>query len=368
MSSSSRKKKAAADAASPAQGLRAAHAEDLPTSYKLHTSHSVPSNPAAPGGASAAPLAARVRENVHFKLKHSDMFSTSFDLAHTDPALANALRRIMLAEVPTMAIESVTIHENTSVIPDEVLASRLGLIPIWVDFEDLASYPVMPGGGQASLCEVTGDTHIRFRLEVHCRTDTPLPRDAPLPPPTNVLSGELKFVPTDNRTFAAGKVPKPALDDIVIAKLQRGQSIVLDALCVKGIGKDHAKYSPVATATYRLLPKITLSDRMSAAQAEKLVQVCPMNVFEIEDAAAVVKRPRECTLCRECIREDGWEELVQLEREGSHFLFEVESVGSLHPEDIVTEAIGVLKGKADALFAELSDDSNGGKDDEMQAD
>ena len=53
-----------------------------------------------------------------------------FDLIGVDTSFANALRRIMIAEVPTMAIEEVYVHFNTSVIPDELLAHRIGLVPI----------------------------------------------------------------------------------------------------------------------------------------------------------------------------------------------------------------------------------------------
>lgn len=56
-----------------------------------------------------------------------------FDLIGVDAPFANALRRILLSEIPTVAIEHVWIHNNTSIIQDEVLAHRLGLIPIKVD-------------------------------------------------------------------------------------------------------------------------------------------------------------------------------------------------------------------------------------------
>lgn len=56
-----------------------------------------------------------------------------FDIRGIDAAVANALRRILLAEVPTMAIETVYIENNTSIIQDEVLSHRLGLIPIDAD-------------------------------------------------------------------------------------------------------------------------------------------------------------------------------------------------------------------------------------------
>jgi len=47
---------------------------------------------------------------------------------------------------------------------------------------------------------------------------------------------------------------KPVHEDIVIAKLRPGQRIEFEAHCRKGVGKDHTKFSPVATAAYRLLP------------------------------------------------------------------------------------------------------------------
>jgi DNA-directed RNA polymerase I and III subunit RPAC1 len=56
-----------------------------------------------------------------------------FDLIGVDASVANALRRIMISEVPTMAIENVYMYNNTSVMHDEILAHRLGLIPIFAD-------------------------------------------------------------------------------------------------------------------------------------------------------------------------------------------------------------------------------------------
>ncbi|KAJ1963167.1 DNA-directed RNA polymerase core subunit rpc40, partial [Dispira parvispora] len=58
-----------------------------------------------------------------------------FDLIGCDASLANAFRRILIAEVPTMAIEQVFIMNNTGIVQDEVLAQRLGLIPIKADPE-----------------------------------------------------------------------------------------------------------------------------------------------------------------------------------------------------------------------------------------
>ncbi len=75
--------------------------------------------------------------------------------------------------------------------------------------------------------------------------------------------------------------------DIVVAKLRPGQSIEAELWIEKGIGRNHAKWSPVSTASYRLLPEIVLNQSIKGGLAEELVAKCPMNVFDIEDLAGV---------------------------------------------------------------------------------
>jgi DNA-directed RNA polymerase II subunit RPB3 len=64
------------------------------------------------------------------KILAMDLTSIHFELSNTDLTIANALRRIIICEVPTMAIDIVEIEENTTALHDEFLAHRLGLIPL----------------------------------------------------------------------------------------------------------------------------------------------------------------------------------------------------------------------------------------------
>lgn len=91
-----------------------------------------------------------------------------FILSNTDVSVANALRRVIIAEVPTIAIDLVEIENNTTVLNDEFLAHRLGLIPLLSDHAEMMKRPF----------EATSEhdlTDIVFSLDVKCITEGTLP-------------------------------------------------------------------------------------------------------------------------------------------------------------------------------------------------
>jgi DNA-directed RNA polymerase II subunit RPB3 len=92
------------------------------------------------------------RRVPEIKIVHIDFNTVKFELYHTELTVANALRRIIISEVPTMAIETVIIAENTSALHDEFLAHRCGLIPlVSVDIDKFKT--VQQCDCQASNCE-----------------------------------------------------------------------------------------------------------------------------------------------------------------------------------------------------------------------
>jgi DNA-directed RNA polymerase I and III subunit RPAC1 len=121
--------------------------------------------------------------------------------------------------------------------------------------------------------------------------------------------------------------------------LAPGQQIRLTAIAVLGRGELHAKWSPVATAFYRLRPLVRLKRPVKGKEAVALKEVCPLGVFDIEDGgkSVVIAEGRACTMCRECVRHHP--ELVELSRVKNHFIFCVESTGAYLAKDIVKAAL-----------------------------
>lgn len=316
------------------------------------------------------------RKNFRIEVMRYSEDDMEFDMIGIDPALANAFRRILIAEVPTMAIEKVLIANNTSVVQDEVLAHRLGLIPISVD-PRLFEYADNNAPNERNT--------IVFKLHAHCervkgerRRHTVKANDLKwLPNGSEFLleSGDSNSnstsKPKTHTSFSCSQDSLPEfsnnpigfkgkLNDIIIAKLGSGQEIELEAHAVKGIGKTHAKWSPVATTWYRMLPEVVLLEEIEDEMAEKLKSKCPVGVFDIEDIAngkkkLTVARPRACTLCRECIREgEEGEKRVSLRRVKDHFIFTIESTGALPPDVLFTEAVKILESKCERVISDLS--------------
>lgn len=77
---------------------------------------------------------AKFKKSISIRIEKCKDLELEFDMVGCTPALTNAFRRLMISEVPSMAIEKVYIYNNTSIIQDEILAHRLGLIPLKGEF------------------------------------------------------------------------------------------------------------------------------------------------------------------------------------------------------------------------------------------
>jgi len=236
----------------------------------------------------------------------------TFDIKGIEPPLANALRRILLSEIPTMAIEIVNIYQNTSIIPDEVLSHRIGLVPIFADANEFHYKKDKEDFNEFNA--------VYLKIHVKCEK---LKSGEIINQEVN--SGHIHWTPIGKQStlFTGDHLIKVVHDDILLTKLRPGQEIEAELICVKGIGKTHAKWSPVSTAYYRLVPEITITCDIFGEDALNLKKTCPTGVFDVEEVwgekKAIVKNPRNCTTCRECIRAPQFKEVIMLEKVKDHF-------------------------------------------------
>lgn len=137
--------------------------------------------------------------------------------------------------------------------------------------------------------------------------------------------------------------------DILLAKLRPGQEISVTLHCHKSNGADHAKYSPVATASYRLMPEIRILSPIIGDDARKFARCFPRGVIEVrgdgEQVQAVVKDAMKDTVSRECLRHAEFKDKVQLGRVRDHFIFRVESTGQVESNDVFVQAVKLLRDK-----------------------
>ncbi|MCS7386453.1 MAG: DNA-directed RNA polymerase subunit D [archaeon GB-1867-005] len=265
---------------------------------------------------------------MHVEVVSASDASVRFILSGVSVAFANALRRIMIAEVPCMAIDEVVILNNTSPIFDEVLAYRLSLIPLKTDLDRFSPPEKCSCGGVGcTKCQVT------FILEVEAEDR-----------PRVVYSGDL--VSSDPEVV-------PVSDKIPIAKLASNQKILLEAYARLGIGKRGAKWQPVSACAYKYVPRIEVN-RDKCIKCGECIEACPKGVLDLDESGfPQLKDFLNCSLCKACV-EACEVDAIKLNPDDTSFIFYVESTGTLPAPKIVEVAAEVLAEKCSNLIEELS--------------
>jgi DNA-directed RNA polymerase subunit D len=232
-------------------------------------------------------------------IDHDDR-EARFVVRNTTPAFANGIRRAILADVPTLSIDSVRFVENSSVMFDEQLALRLGLVPL-TSPEDFAE----------------GDT-ATLALDVEG--------------PGTAYSGDL--VSSDPNV-------EPAEQNVPIIHLKDGQRLELEADAVLGVGRDHAKHQGGVAVGYRHLQQMNVAG--DAAEYEDDEPQILRGVIE-EDGELVATEEFDNDLS-----ERYPEKEVSVEDVPGAFVFHVESDGSMPVSELVLRAVDSLADRADEL-------------------
>jgi len=246
-------------------------------------------------------------------LKETDE-KLDFVIKNINVVIANTLRRLVISETPIMAIEIVNVLKNSSALYDEMIAHRLGLIPLKTD---LTSYNLKKKckckGKGCALCELT----LSLKAIGPC----------------TVYAEDIK-----------SKDPgiKPIYPKMPIVKLLKGQLVDLEIIAILGTGKSHAKFSP-GLVYYQAYPKIKVTNCKGSA---KCAEVCPKDVFKIVNKKVKVVNPINCILCNAC-EEACPHNAIKIEDSKIDFIFHVESWGQLKPKKLLLTAIDMLEDKLD---------------------
>lgn len=242
-----------------------------------------------------------------------------FLLEESTPAFANALRRIMISEIPVLAIEWVDFRENNSVLFDEMIAHRLGLVPLKFD-----------------------PSKFNFKAECKCEG-----KGCPLCQVVFVIERKGPGTVHSSDMKSSNKDVKPTSPDFPIVELMENHSLKLEAVAELGIGRTHAKFQ-AANASYQNYPEIEIVDE---AKAKKALSACPKDLIVIRGSHVVIKDPEACDICRIC--EESSEDGIKVKTDPSKFIFRVESISGLEPEYIVSKSAEILAEKASEFQKEL---------------
>ena len=232
--------------------------------------------------------------------------------------LMNALRRIILAEVPAMAIDEVVMIENSSILQDEMIAHRFGLIPLKTDLDNYS----LPEECDCKSEFGCGQCRVTLTLNEES-TEATRP----------VYSGEL---------VSENPLVVPVTGKIPLVKLAKGQKLKLEAYAKLGKGKVHAKWQPVCLSAYKYYPKI-ITPKTKCEDCQKCADICAKKVLAMKGEKVDVRDLLSCTLCMDCVEacpKKG--EGIKVEWEKDTYILNIESTGALPPERIVQEASKIL--------------------------
>ena len=263
----------------------------------------------------------------------------SFILKNSSPAKANALRRTMMSDIPKMAIDKVEFHlgqimmdgkEYESVTPlfDEIIAHRLGMVPVPTDLE-------LFGFQEGCACGGEGCPNCAIMYSLNKIG------------PCTVMSGDL---------MPLGSPDLKVKDEFIpIVELTGEQAVLIYATAVMGTAAKHVKWQAVSGAGYKYYPKIKVDpDRASTEEALNCMKICPKHVFEVVGGNLTVKNPRECTLCKSCVDSVNGDGSVTVEGDDKTFLFTFETDGSLTAEQVLKKAAEIMSQRASSFAEEIA--------------
>ncbi|TFG56909.1 MAG: DNA-directed RNA polymerase subunit D [Methanomassiliicoccus sp.] len=274
---------------------------------------------------------------MHVKMLELMETRAKFLITDASPEKVNALRRALIMDLPKMAIDDVEFllgsirdeegneYESVSPVFDEIVAHRLGLVPIPTDLELFGFRDQCSCGGEG--CP---SCTIMYKLEKRG--------------PCEVYSGDLDSL--------GGDAYRPKDELIPIVRLGERQGILAYATAELGIGRKHVKWQATHGVGYKYFPTVTI-DQDKCDNGGSCLKVCPKQVMSFKDHKVQVIDNDACVLCRDCIkvcRTDA----ISVEGSEKSFLFEFETDGSLSAQVALAKALESLENTFDEFREKIA--------------
>lgn len=261
-----------------------------------------------------------------------------FVLKNSSPAMANALRRTLLSDIPKMAIDKVEFHlgpimyddkEYESITPlfDEIIAHRLGMVPVPTDLSLFVPQSECACGGTG--CPSCSIMYSLNKIG-----------------PCTVLSGDLEPLGNPDLRVKDEFIP--------IVELTDGQAVLIYATAVMGTAKTHVKWQVANGVGYKYMPEIVVDPaKASDEDVIECMRICPKKVFEIEGGKLVVKNPLDCSLCKACTDHLGDRGGITVNGDDRNFVFKFETDGSLTAQQALDKAVEILTSEAQDFKSQI---------------
>jgi DNA-directed RNA polymerase subunit D len=243
--------------------------------------------------------------------------SARFLVRGVSPAVANGIRRAMVADVPTFSIDTVRFVENSSVMFDEMIGLRLGLVPLSTPLDDFEE----------------GDV-VTLALDVEG--------------PATAYSGDIE---------SSDPMVEPADDNVPIIELKENQHLELEADAVLDSGKSHAKHQGGVSVGYRHLQRVEVVGDAGEFEEQE------SNILRgvIEEAAAEHADANDDN--GDLVLTDAFDndltdrypgKEVEVHDVPNAFVFHVETDGSFSAEELVLRAAETLGDRAEELESKVA--------------
>lgn len=258
-------------------------------------------------------------DGPQIKIREATKDNVDFILSNVDLSLANSLRRVMISEIPTLAIDSVEVEINTSVLADEFISHRLGLIPLQsLDIDDLVYCRDCYCEDHCDRCSVV------LTLQAVGESEST----------TNVYAKDLQII----SNLMGRNIGHPIIQDkegngVLICKLRKGQELKLKCIAKKGISKEHAKWSSAAAIEFEYDPWNKLNHTDYWFEQDPIGEWPQSKNCEFEDP------PND-------------DEFFDYKAKPNTFYMNVEAIGNLPSNQVIIRGIKTLQDKvADILFS-----------------